>query len=131
MESDEWALINTKLNEYPESLLAEAFWHLDNAGAILISFKAIDPRPARASSPTTDSPIFTLVPVPWGHKVVLQRYVSPSSYLNGQGPLTKSICSSVSGNGQYFSEDGVEHTLYQESTLVLNTLNALFLDGIG
>lgn len=69
-----WAEVDARLNEYPKAQFADAFWHLDNAGAILISYKDIDLRPADAGSPMSpDTSEVTLVPVPMGHKIVLQR----------------------------------------------------------
>lgn len=70
-----WAAIDERLSNsnLAVELNADIIWHLDNAGSILISMKDIDPRPVGTERPDPEDPEFTLVPVPVGHKVILQR----------------------------------------------------------
>lgn len=69
---ENWAMIDAQLNKYPREFIAEAFWHLDQAGAVLISYQDTDSRPVKDGDPT-ETPWVTLVPMPVDHKVVLQR----------------------------------------------------------
>lgn len=65
-DPESWAQIDAQLNKYPQEFVAEAFWHLDQVGAILISIKDTDPN-------LKDTSGVTIVPLPVNHKIVLQR----------------------------------------------------------
>lgn len=74
--------VELKLREHQEGL-DRALWHLQHAGAILLSFNHLDPEASlthdqnqRCPSPSPASEEgcgMTVIPVPRGHKVILQR----------------------------------------------------------
>lgn len=80
------AAIDARFNEHPMSYRDEAFWHLDNAGSILLSFKEVNPFFDLKGGLEDGNSIckcdkegktntcgFNVIPVPQGYRVVLQR----------------------------------------------------------
>lgn len=69
-EEEGWAQIDAELNKLPLEFVEHALWHIDNAGAVLIS---LDPRPVKARGSMAQGVPEVVLPVPPEHKVVLQR----------------------------------------------------------
>lgn len=68
-----WARIDAKLNKLPLEFVEYALWHIDNAGAVLISLQRTNPLPAKAGGSMAQDTSDVVIPVPPEHKVVLQR----------------------------------------------------------
>lgn len=73
-EETTWAIIDAQLNKLSLEFVENALWHIDNAGAVLISATCfLDPRPVKDRGPLAPDTSAAIIPVPLGHKVVLQR----------------------------------------------------------
>lgn len=75
------AAIDSRFRDHPE-VIPETFWHLDNAGAVLLSFRDINPNynsndelnaPCKCTPEEGARCGFNIVPVPPGWQVILQR----------------------------------------------------------